>query len=141
MSQEQEDFISAYREKLDFQLYIIRQLIRIGDLSSRIFESSRANVWQKNALNYYFAVSSLFATISPYLDMSVITERNVIEKKAQEKYQLREEERGKSKLTKRSKFSDVKDTIEVSNDLLKLIMKSLKDKGLLLQEETYIDQM
>jgi p-aminobenzoyl-glutamate transporter AbgT len=140
MAQEAEEF-SAYREKLDFQTYIVRQLILIGGLSSKIFESSRANVWQKNALNYYFSVSSLFAAISPYFDDTVIDQRVTIEKAAQDKYRKREEDRKQSKLTKKSKYDDVKDTVEVSNRLLTLIMQSLKDKGLLLQEETYIDQM
>jgi len=125
-----------YQGKVDFESFISIHLSRIGFLSSKLFETTSGTNWQKNALNYYFAIKSLQASIAPYLDDDFDKKVYNICEKTTKRYNKRHEKK-KEKSIKKGRYYDVKDTIEVANSILTLITTNLKDRGLLLSEEVH----
>jgi len=116
--------------QITFEQVIFSQLMRIGFLSSNIFETASGE-WQRNALNYFYAVKGLEAMVAPYFDDKYQNTLNDIEIEAKAKYsKLQEIE--ENVLTKPSKFYHVISTIDITNKILKLITEHLKQMGLLI---------
>ena len=120
--------------RIDFESVIFNHLIRISWLSTHLFETSDGSMWQKNVLNYYYSVKALEATVVPYLDKEYRDGIIVLESDMKIKYEDRHKE-DKTRMSKLSKFDDVRETIDVTNETLKLITMSLKKNGLLIPSE------
>ena len=108
---------------IEFEQVVYYQLVKVGELSTRIFESGDTSEWLKNALNYYYSVKLLEALIYPYLSNNYFKQLKGIEDKGIKKYKAR---------TEKDLFYDVKDIIETTNEIVKLIAQTLKKIGLLI---------
>ncbi len=124
--------------RVDFEQVIYLQILKIGDLSSRIFNTPETDEWQKNALNYYYAVRMLEALLYPYLDKKYYEAVEEIEKKAKEKYEKRQDG-GSEEYATENLYLDVKDTIEVTNEIIRLISERMKKLGLLIPKQTWFE--
>jgi len=108
---------------IEFEQVVYYQLVKIGELSTKIFESGDSSEWLKKALNYYYSVKLLEALIYPYLSNNYFKQLKEIEEKGIKKYEER---------TEKDLYYDVKDTIETTNEIVKLIARALKKMGLLI---------
>jgi len=126
--------------RVDFEQVIYLQMLKIGDLSSRIFSTTDTDEWQKNALNYYYAVRMLEALLYPYLDDEYYKAVEQIKEVAREKYETRENNNSEdNEHVTENLYLDVKDTIEVTNEIINLISERMKKLGLLIPKQTWFE--
>lgn len=121
----------GYFGNVSFENVIYIQLLKVGNLSLKLYEIPSGN-WQRNVINYFYSIKSLEALIFPYLneDDYYKTEVDIAVKEAREKY--RKLKKKGNVLTKVSKYDEMNLTIELSNTLLSLMTEKLKKKGLLI---------
>jgi len=130
---------SDFYGNVDYSTDIFFTLLKIGDLSSKIFDSPHSE-WQKNALNYYTAVEFLESLVSPYLGKDYYSKMEILISDAIEKYKklvsnkLTTEDTTK-KVVKPGAFADVMLTIETANMKLRLILSELKKLQILIPRQ------
>jgi len=127
---------------IDFEQVIYLQLLKIGELSTRVFDEAESDTWQKNALNYYYAVKLLEAILYPYLDDAYFNELEAIKQASITRYEERQNQQANKKpdngYVANNIYHDVKDTIETTNEMIKLITRTLKKIGLLIPKQVSV---
>jgi len=128
--------------RIDFEQVIYLQLLKIGELSTRVFDEAESDTWQKNALNYYYAVKLLEAILYPYLDDAYFNELEAIKQASIARYEERQNQQANKKpdngYVANNIYHDVKDTIETTNEMIKLITRTLKKIGLLIPKQVSV---
>jgi len=127
---------------IDFEQVIYLQLLKIGELSTRVFDEAESDTWQKNALNYYYAVKLLEAILYPYLNDEYFNELEAIKQASIARYEERQNQQANKKpdngYVANNIYHDVKDTIETTNEMIKLITRTLKKIGLLIPKQVSV---
>jgi len=128
--------------RIDFEQVIYLQLLKIGELSTRVFDEAESDTWQKNALNYYYAVKLLEAILYPYLDDAYFNELETIKQASIARYEERQNQQANKEpdngYVANNIYHDVKDTIETTNEMIKLITRTLKKIGLLIPKQVSV---
>ena len=120
--------------RVTYEGVIFTQLIRIGYVSSRLFITSDGS-WQTNVLNYYSSVRSLESLVEPYMtpdDKEKLA--NLIKESTTKHNSLKISK----KSLKEINYRNMMETINLSNKILKLIIRSLQNIGLLIPTEISI---
>ncbi len=129
---------SDFYGNVDYSSDIFFTLLKIGDLSSKIFDSPHSE-WQKNALNYYTAVEFLESLVSPYLGESYYSKIEILISNAIKEYKRlvssRLTEAETKKTVKPGAFADVVLTIEIANTKIRLILNELKKLQILIPQQ------
>lgn len=112
-------------DAITYEMVVLRQLLAVGDLSSKIYFSPRSD-WQTNALNVSYTVDMLESMVWPYLGKKYRDDSKKIEKATElllELYKLERKENGAAYIRKGQNYE------------MRLILNKVKMKLRLLQDE------
>lgn len=110
---------------ITYEMVVLKQLMMVGDLSSKIYFSPRSD-WQTNALNVSYTVDLLESMAWPYLGKKYRDDSKKIEKATElllELYKLERKESGAAYIRKGQNYE------------MRLILNKVKVKLRYLQDE------
>lgn len=115
--------------KVTAEEVFFRALLNITQLSTNIYGTVTTD-WQRNALNYEAAVSTLEALAGPFLDDDYFDRVDEMRRIARDYYVRRKKALNKRQLVKNGRDLEVKMTLKVANARLSLIQDILHAKGI-----------
>lgn len=115
--------------KVTAEEVFFRALLNITQLSTNIYGTVTTD-WQRNALNYEAAVTTLEALAGPFLDDEYFERVDQMRRLARAYYVRRKDGLSKRDLVKNGRDLEVKMTLKVANARLALIQDILHSKGI-----------
>ena len=109
---------------------LFRSMLNAAQVATSIYTSTSTE-WQRNALNYEQTINNLEALVSPFLGKVYRAKVLQLKRDALQELNDAKDRSTKQQLVRAGHDREVKLTIKVANEKLKLIQAALHDSGIL----------